>query len=85
MFLFFGAVRVAGQGKTRTLPVAYFFSVVMEAPDLLAALSADWPRTTVSRVPPPLRTFLPILTSAVSQADILTDLWCVLLRVFGWL
>ena len=54
--------------------MAYFFSVVMAAPERLAALRADWLRTTVSRAAPPVRTFLPILTASVSQPDIVTDL-----------
>lgn len=66
----------AGKGHT-ALPVLNFFSVTICAPARLAAFKADWLRTTVSRgAPPPLRTFLPILTTSVSHADILTVLFC---------
>jgi hypothetical protein len=46
----------------------------------LAALRADWLRTTVSRAAPPVRTFLPILTASVSQPDIVTDFIGVWIR-----
>lgn len=70
--------RMGVGGKRTALPAAYFFSVVMAAPARLAALRADEPRTTVSRAEAPLRALLPILTSAVSQADILTVLMWLL-------
>lgn len=54
------------------LAVAYFFSVVMAEPLLLAALRALWPRSTVSRGPPaPPRVLLPILVTEFQSSDIL--------------
>lgn len=54
------------------LPVAYFFSVPMIAPDRAAAFNADRPLTTVSRKPPPPpRALLPIRVTESQSSDIL--------------
>ena len=61
-----------GGRELTALAVAYFFSVVMAEPLLLAALRALWPRSTVSRGPPaPPRTLLPILVTEFQSSDIL--------------
>lgn len=62
-------LRVGG-GLTE-LDEAYFFSVLMAAPDLAAAFRAADPRMTVSRCDTPVpRTLEPILVTW-SQSDIL--------------
>jgi len=59
----------------------YFFSVARMAPLRAAALSADDPRTTVSRSLAPVRVLLPILVTW-SQSDMIAIyavkvvVWC---------
>lgn len=53
----------------------YFFSVARMAPLRAAALSADEPRTTVSRSLAPVRVLLPILVTW-SQSDMIVVVLC---------
>lgn len=59
------------------LALEYFFSVVIWAPDLWAALNALFPRMTVSRSEAPgPRTRLPILVvESQSRLDMMMDLF----------